>query len=178
MRTVRALNGKARERRFPMEKFGAKPSLSRLAAWFRRKPAESRNKGVVRGEWGEDVAVEFLRRAGFEIVDRNPRPVKSDSRLEIDVVAWDSRSDTMVFVEVKQHAVVSRFSRRMRSVDRRKLDNLRRACNAWRRANRWRGAYRFDVIEVYGTPEGGRPVVDHIEHVNLFARRDRFVKWN
>ena len=138
---------------------------------------ENYNVGVRRGEWGEDVAVEYLRRGGFEIVERNPRPVRGDGRLEIDVVAWDSKTDTMVFVEVKQHADFSRFSRRIRSVDRRKMDNLRRACNAWRRANKWRGAYRFDVIEVYGTPGCGRPVVDHIERVNLFARRARFVKW-
>ncbi|MCR5752884.1 MAG: YraN family protein [Kiritimatiellae bacterium] len=135
------------------------------------------NVGVLNGEWGEDVAVEFLRRGGFEIVERNPRPVKNDMRLEIDIVAWDPKSDTMVFVEVKQHTSLSKFSRRMRSVDRRKLENLRRACNAWRRANRWGGAFRFDVIEIYGEPGGGRPVVDHIERVNLFTRRDRFVKW-
>jgi len=138
---------------------------------------ERENLGVLNGEWGEDVAVEFLRRGGFEIVERNPRPVKADMRLEIDIVAWDPKSDTMVFVEVKQHTSLSKFSRRMRSVDRRKLENLRRACNAWRRANRWGGAFRFDVIEVYGEPGGGRPVVDHIERVNLFAKRERFVKW-
>ena len=45
------------------------------------------------------------------------------------------------------------------------------------RAYRWGGAFRFDVIEVYGEPGGGRPVVDHIERVNLFAKRERFVKW-
>ena len=84
----------------------------------------------------------------------------------------------MVFVEVKQHAKPSPYSRRLRSVDKRKRENLRRACNAWRRVNRWHGAFRFDVIEIYGVPEGGSPVIDHIEKVDLFAKRDRFVKWN
>ena len=136
------------------------------------------NVGAVHGAWGEDVAAEYLRRGGFEIVERNTRPVERDSRLEIDLVAWDRKADTMVFVEVKQHATLSPYARRLRSVDRRKRENLRRACNAWRRTNKWHGAYRFDVIEIYGTPEGGRPVIDHIEHVELFARRGRFVKWN
>ena len=36
---------------------------------------------------------------------------------------------------------------------------------------------RFDVIEVYGSPESGRPVVDHIDRVALFAKGGRFVKW-
>lgn len=134
------------------------------------------NVSVAHGEWGEEVAVEFLRRDGYEIIERNARPDERDERLEIDVVAFDPLHDTMVFVEVKQHAAHSSYQRRMRSVDRRKRDNLRRACNAWRRINKWRGGFRFDVIEVYGVP-GERPEVDHILHVELFAKSGRFVKW-
>ena len=139
---------------------------------------ESRNLGVVRGAWGESVAVEHLRRGGYEIIERNTRPVARDERLEIDIVAWDRAKDTMVFVEVKQHAALTPYARRLRSIDRRKRRNLLRACNTWRRINRWRGNFRFDVVEVYGVPEGGRPVVDHIKDVALFVKRDRFVNWN
>ena len=144
----------------------------------RPKRKRSDNIGVLHGEWGENEAVAYLRRHGYEIVERNSRPVERDERLEIDLVAWDRRNDAMVFAEVKQHAKPSPYSRRLRSVDKRKRENLRRACNAWRRVNRWHGAFRFDVIEVYGVPEGGRPVIDHIEKVDLFAKRGRFVKWN
>lgn len=135
------------------------------------------NVGVAHGSWGENLATDYLRRGGFEIVDRNPHPVARDQRLEIDIVAWDRRHDTMVFVEVKQHADMSPYSRRLRNIDRRKRQNLRRACNAWRRVNRWRGAFRFDVIEIYGVPGGGRPVIDHIENVELFVKSNRFVRW-
>lgn len=144
----------------------------------RPKRKRSDNIGVLHGEWGEAVAVQHLRRHGYEIVERNSRPVEKDERLEIDLVAWDRKNDAMVFVEVKQHAKPSPYSRRLRSVDKRMRENLRRACNAWRRVNRWHGAFRFDVIEIYGVPEGGSPVIDHIEKVDLFAKRDRFVKWN
>ena len=143
--------------------------------WSRR---EASNVGVTRGAWGEDVAADFLRRRGYLIVDSNACPVEKDRRLEIDLVAWDEATDTMVFVEVKQHATLTPYGRRLRSVDRSKRVNLRRACNAWRRVNKWRGSFRFDVIEIYGTPEGGRPVIDHIEKVNLFAKPNRFVKWD
>ena len=67
---------------------------------------------------------------------------------------------------------------RLRSITRRKCQNLRRACNAWRRINKWAGACRFDVIEIYGVPEGGKPVIDHIPNVRLFAKPERFVNWN
>lgn len=142
-----------------------------------RARPEAANVGVEHGAWGEDVAVEYLRRGGYEIVDRNARPVGDDERLEIDIVAFDWKNDAMVFFEVKQHTVRSPHQRRLRSINRRKRQNLRRACNAWRRINKWHGGYRFDVIEIYGVP-GRRPEIDHIPHVELFARRERFVRWN
>jgi len=135
------------------------------------------NVGVRHGEWGEDVAAAHLRRDGFVIVERNARPVGRDRRLEIDIVAWERETDTLVFVEVKQHETVSPYARRLRSVNRRKRENLRRACRAWKRVNNWGGGVRFDVVEVYGVPEGGRPVIDHIRNVRLFGRPDRFVRW-
>ena len=141
-------------------------------------PRKTGNIGVLRGLWGEAVATEYLRRHGYEIVDRNSRPVERDERLEIDIVAWDRRKDAMVFVEVKQHATLSPYERRLRSVDKRKRMNLRRSCNAWRRTNKWHGAFRFDVIEIYGVPGGGEPVIDHIPDVELFAKPGRFVNWS
>ena len=141
-------------------------------------PRKADNIGVLHGAWGEAVATDYLRRHGYEIVDRNSRPVERDERLEIDIVAWDRKKDAMVFVEVKQHATLSPYARRLRSVDKRKRMNLRRACNAWRRTNRWHGAFRFDVIEIYGVPDGGKPVIDHVPDVELFAKPGRFVKWS
>ena len=65
---------------------------------MKRRNAE--NVSVRHGEWGENIAVEFLRRAGYEIVERNSHPVKKDRRLDIDIVAFDRRNDSVVFVEV------------------------------------------------------------------------------
>lgn len=141
-------------------------------------PRKADNIGVLHGAWGEAVAVDHLRRHGYEIIDRNSRPVERDERLEIDIVAWDRKKDAMVFVEVKQHASLSPYARRLQSVNKRKRMNLRRACHAWRRTNRWHGAFRFDVIEIYGVPGGGKPVIDHISDVELFAKPGRFVKWD
>jgi len=134
------------------------------------------NVGVEHGAWGEAVAVERLRLEGMEIIDRNVRPCR-DRRLEIDVIAYDRETDAMVFVEVKQHAAHDESERRIRGVDSRKMRLLRRACNAWRRRNRWQGNYRFDVVEVFGTP-GSRPEIDHVRRVNLFTPAERFVRWD
>jgi Holliday junction resolvase-like predicted endonuclease len=141
------------------------------------QPRKKPNVGVERGRWGEEIAAAALRRSGLEIVERNSRPCKRDRRLEIDIIAYDRISDVMVFVEVKQHSARSEWQRRLRSVDKRKLGNLRRACNAWKWKNRYQGCFRFDVVEIYGEPGRGEPVVDHIERVCLFGRPDRFVRW-
>ena len=139
---------------------------------------ENENIGVRHGVWGEEVAVEFLRIHGYEVVDRNVRPCRRDRRLEIDVIAYDKMYDVMVFVEVKQHAARSPYARRLRSVDRRKMQLLRRACRAWLAREKWRGGYRFDVVEVYGSPGSGvRAEIDHIPGVRLFESRERFVRW-
>ena len=82
-------------------------------------PRETDNVGVLHGLWGEAVAVDYLRSHGYEIVDRNSRPVVRDERLEIDIVAWDRRKDEMVFVEVKQHTGPSPYARRLQSVNKR-----------------------------------------------------------
>lgn len=141
-----------------------------------RRP-DGGNIAVEHGRWGEDIAVSSLRRRGFEIIERNSRPCKYDRRLEIDIIAYDRRNDVMVFVEVKQHSSKSEWQRRMRSVNKRKLMNLRRACNAWKWENAYKGGFRFDVIEIYGEPGRGSPEVDHIERVCLFERPQRFVRW-
>lgn len=47
------------------------------------------------GEWGEDIAVNFLRRHGFEIIERNFHTVYG----EIDIVA--KHGGDYYFVEVK-----------------------------------------------------------------------------
>ena len=82
------------------------------------QPLDAGSRGVENGRWGEDVAVTALRLKGYIIVDRNARPCAGDRRLEIDAVAYDREADTLVFVEVKQHAGRSPFQRRLRKIGR------------------------------------------------------------
>lgn len=144
---------------------------------MRLRPDKS-NVARAHGRWGEAVAVELLRREGYEILECNLRPSRRDRRLEIDVVAYDKARDTLVFVEVKQHKAHSAWERRLRSVDRRKKRLLKAACRAWLAVRRWQGSFRFDVVEVFGTPESGAPAeTDHVERVALFPPEGRFVNW-
>lgn len=47
---------------------------------------------------GEQIAVDFLQKNGYEIIERNVRFGKMG---EIDVIAKEISSDTVVFIEVK-----------------------------------------------------------------------------
>lgn len=149
------------------------------AAGGEKTPLAGANPSVARGMWGEDIAAEWLRTRGYAIVERNVRPSRRDARLEIDIVAYERAHDTIVFVEVKQHARRTEYDRLLRSVNARKRNLMRRACRAWLRTNKWGGAYRFDVIEVYGEPDSRRRVeIDHVERVRLFSQPSGFVNWN
>ena len=136
-----------------------------------------RTLAAIHGEWGERVAAERLRMEGMEIIERNSRPLPRDRRFEIDIVAYEPQSDTMVFVEVKQHSSHIPFERRIRGIDARKRRTMRIACAAWRRTNRWEGDCRFDVVEVFGTPKSKRPEIDHIQHVYLHTPSIDSVPW-
>ncbi len=62
--------------------------------WSEREDAMSRESGKI----GEDVAVKFLRRRGYEIIERNYR----GSRYEVDIIAREG--GVLSFVEVKTRA--------------------------------------------------------------------------
>ncbi len=124
------------------------------------------------GAWGEDVAAHFLCSQGMKILERNCRPSSYDRRLEIDIVALEEASNTVVFVEVKQHSSRQEADSRFKGIDDRKRRNLRKAFGAWRISHKWNGAWRFDVVEVYGVP-GSKPVIDNIKGASLQPRRIR-----
>ena len=120
------------------------------------------NKSVARGVWGEDVALNFLKRKGWRLVGRRVRPCARDRR-------------GVAFVEVKTHRARSPRATRLWCVNKRKKSVLLRACSCWIMHERWHGNFRFDVVQVYGEPEGAHPPeIDHIENVPLFPPKWRF----
>jgi len=107
-------------------------------------------------------AVEFLRRNGYEIVERDAKPCPCDRRVSIDIVAWERQSDTMVFFEVSTHAKVAR---RIRTISPARRRLRQRAKLWWCRINKWNGSCRFDCIDIYGDKDCEHPVIDHVRNV-------------
>ena len=110
------------------------------------------------GRWGEALAAEHLRRAGYQILAANWR-----SRFgEIDLIAADQ--NYLCFVEVKLRKSAA-FGGAGEFVDRRKQRRLRDTAAIWLAQNDGPWLSRFDVIEVYA-PEGvqtRRPKIRQME---------------
>lgn len=107
------------------------------------------------GALGEELAVEYLHRKGYVIVERNWR----SGHKEIDIVARDG--DEMVFVEVKARAN-SFYGRPIDAVTPRKMHRLVLAADAYLRCNMIDLNVRFDIITITGTVD--KPYIKHYEH--------------
>jgi putative endonuclease len=111
------------------------------------------------GKYGEDVAVDALTQAGFELVGRNWRCREG----EVDVLARDG--STLVVCEVKTRAGVA-FGSPLEAVTPSKVVRLRRLGLRWLDENKppWVRAVRVDVVGVL-YPPGGAPTIEHVRGV-------------
>jgi putative endonuclease len=110
------------------------------------------------GQQGEQLAAEYLQRAGFRILARNWRCAEG----EIDIVAADRR--TLVACEVKTRSG-TRYGTPLEAVTRKKRSRLRRLAVCWVLDN---GVLfdevRVDVVEVL-KDERGDFAIEHIRGV-------------
>ena len=114
-----------------------------------------------KGDYGENVAADWLRARGCKILARNFKGRKGG---EIDIVARSN--GRLFFTEVKTRRKDAAI-RGLAAVNRKKRDLIRRGANEWlRRLGSREVPWRFDVIEVE-LEEGEIPVVRRIE--NAFA---------
>lgn len=107
------------------------------------------------GLQGEELAVEYLRRKGYLILNRNWR----SGHKEIDIVA--RQDDELVFVEVKARNN-NFYARPEDAITRQKMHRLVLAADAYLRCNMIDSSVRFDVITITGTPD--KPYIKHYEH--------------
>jgi putative endonuclease len=119
---------------------------------------------VERGQFGESLAVDHLKRNGFAVLGRNWRFGSG----EIDIIALEKSSGALVFVEVKlrnANALTSGYF----AVNRKKKEILRKTCRAYLRKFAASAIlYRFDIIEIRMDGNSGTHEISHYENVKLF----------
>ncbi len=126
-----------------------------------RKNKSSQPQTHRAGVWGEQLAANFLKKRGYQILGKN---VRFGSRCELDLVARSPAPEALVFVEVKTRSTED-FGRPMSAVDRGKRRALGRAALRYLHRIKAKPSHiRFDVVEVIGSPDGEAPVIRHIEN--------------
>jgi len=98
---------------------------------------------------GEDLAVQYLKKKGYKVIERNYRCQWG----EIDLIARDK--ETLIFVEIKSRSS-SGFGLPQDAVDRFKQEKLIQVAKAYMAEHRLQETIpaRFDVVAVKLTPSG------------------------
>jgi putative endonuclease len=126
-----------------------------MLTWFRQwfQPSEG-----TFGNRGEHAAEAYLRRLGYQILDRQHRNAGG----EVDLVALDG--ETVVFVEVKTRQS-SRHGLPADAVTREKQRRLTRAAATYLKRRGWLARpCRFDVVSVLWSAESKEPQITHYRH--------------
>ncbi len=113
------------------------------------------------GAWGETIAIDFLQRKGYTIIEHDWH----SGRRDIDIIAL--HDNVVVFVEVKTRRN-RLFTEPEEAIDYKKLYNLRAAINHYVKFKNIRQQIRLDAITVVGTPEQGEPEITHIEDFPIY----------
>ena len=99
-------------------------------------------KHLYSGKYGEQLAVDFLKENGYEIIAINWRY----KYWEVDIVAKENNS--LVFVEVKSRKSDA-YGEPSDFVDYKKQKNLIQAAESYLMLNNYEGEIRFDIVSVY-----------------------------
>lgn len=112
------------------------------------------------GSWGEDFAVDDLRRKGYAIMDRDW--TYGRSKRDIDIVCRTPDEATVVFVEVKTRAREEATAPED-AVDLKKIRHIGRAADEYVKARNISEELRFDIITVTGRRNSDNIKINHIE---------------
>lgn len=99
------------------------------------------------GKNGEDIAVNYLEKQGYKILERNKRFSKL---CEIDIIALDR--NTLVFVEVKTRKT-NICGHPLEAVTKTKLNHIKQGVYLYLQENKQYKKYRIDAVSILIKPE-------------------------
>ncbi|HOQ15951.1 MAG TPA: YraN family protein [Defluviitaleaceae bacterium] len=101
------------------------------------------NKRLI-GDWGEDIASDFLEKEGIKIIEKNFRCKLG----EIDIIAEED--DYLLFIEVKYRKDLSHGYPREAVTFHKQRTIAKVALWYLKKYNLWHRSCRFDVLEILG----------------------------
>lgn len=105
------------------------------------------------GSKGEDIAVDFLKKKGYKIIQRNYKTPLG----EADIIAKDNK--TIVFIEVKARTSDA-FGQPFEAVNHRKQEKLKKIALYYLKHNKIELQVRFDVVSIIS--KNGKNEINHI----------------
>ena len=124
-------------------------------------------KDHITGKEGESKAAEYLQSLGYKIIDRN----FICKHGEIDIVAFDSKANEYVFVEVKTRTNFG-YGKPIDAVDKEKQKHIVSATNYYIYINNLENQYiRFDIIQVF---KNKMFYIKHNKNVEITAKNYNF----
>lgn len=122
-------------------------------------PVKQRSSRKLLGSYGEDLAVAFLLKRGYQIVSRNFRTRWG----EIDIVA--KKKDKISFIEVKTRRGIT-MGKPYEAVSRIKVLHMRRAAEYFILINRL-STYRLslDAVSIIVTDSDVQPHIELYENI-------------
>ena len=109
------------------------------------------------GAAGEQRAVTYLSNKNYQILERNIRLKNS----EVDIIALDTTSNELVFVEVKTRTTAY-FGDPSQAVSSKKIRSMQLVAREYMHQRHWVGEFRFDVLAVLPNS------IEHFENVTWF----------
>jgi putative endonuclease len=107
------------------------------------------------GTKGEELAVDFLLKSGYEIMERNYRFDKA----EVDIIA--QKDNTLAIIEVKTRSTID-FGNPQDFVKPKQIQRLVKAVDKYVTANNLDVEVRFDIIAIIKEGKGFK--IEHLEN--------------
>ncbi len=109
------------------------------------------------GVYGENTAALWLIQHGYQVRERNFRTKHG----EIDIVAWDSTSQELVFVEVKTRTSTY-AGQPVEAVGRQKWLHWQRTAQLYLQRRQVTDSHRFDIISVW------HDQIEHFDNISWY----------
>ncbi len=115
---------------------------------------------ILKGKKGENIAVEYIKKLGYKIIETNWHYSKN---AEIDIIAEDK--GTLVFIEVKTRTTLN-YGHPFEAINQTKISKIHKAIYGYlnKTENKYT-SFRFDGIAIIGLEN---PKIEHIKDLGQF----------
>lgn len=107
-------------------------------------PKQKKLSKIALGIKGENKAIVFLTKKGYQVLAKN---LTDNKGREIDIIALDTKTDEIVFVEVKTRSS-SKFGDPSETVNYKKIAKIKNLAKRWLDIQNLQKPYRFDIISI------------------------------